>query len=121
MQRIYFGLGKTMIFTKRRNRKFTTPVSEVMTIQILFHLSGYREFQSFYLGYIQKFMKEYFPKTVTYSRMVELKKRIFMPMSIFLKSDSLSYCTGISFVDSTPLRVCHNKRIHQHKTFNLKI
>lgn len=26
-------------------------------------------------------------------------------------------CTGISFVDSTPLRVCRNQRIHIHKTF----
>ncbi len=24
---------------------------------------------------------------------------------------------GISFVDSTPLRSCHSRRIHQHKTF----
>ncbi len=26
-------------------------------------------------------------------------------------------CNGINFIDSTPLRVCHNRRIHQHKTF----
>ena len=26
-------------------------------------------------------------------------------------------CTGISFVDSTPLRVCRTQRIHIHKTF----
>ncbi|THV57869.1 MULTISPECIES: transposase [Chryseobacterium] len=56
-------------------------------------------------------MKEYFPKTISYNRMVELKKQSFMPMSIFLKSENLSDCTGISFVDSTPLRVCHNRRI----------
>lgn len=49
--------------------------------------------------------------------MVELKKQSFMPMSIFLKSESLSDCSGISFVDSTPLRVCHNRRLYQHKTF----
>src|SRR3712207_8301521 len=29
----------------------------------------------------------------------------------------LGTCTGISFVDSTPLRVCHNQRILIHKTF----
>lgn len=27
-------------------------------------------------------------------------------------------CTGISFVDSTPIAVCHNRRIPQHKTFD---
>ena len=26
-------------------------------------------------------------------------------------------CTGISFVDSTPIRVCRNQRIHIHRTF----
>lgn len=25
--------------------------------------------------------------------------------------------TGIAFVDSTPISVCHNKRIRHHKTF----
>ncbi len=88
---------KSMLAAKKRNRKFTMSVSEVMTIQILFHLSGYKEFKSFYLGYVQKFMKEYFPKTVSYNRMVELKKQSFMPMSIFLKSGNLSNCTGIGF------------------------
>lgn len=29
----------------------------------------------------------------------------------------LGKCTGISFVDSTPLRVCKNQRIHIHKVF----
>ncbi len=26
-------------------------------------------------------------------------------------------CTGISFIDSTTLNVCHNRRIHSHKVF----
>jgi hypothetical protein len=34
-----------------------------------------------------------------------------------LKSFGLGDCTGIRFIDSTPLRVCDNRRIHQHKTF----
>lgn len=27
-------------------------------------------------------------------------------------------CTGVSFVDSTSLKVCHNRRISRHKVFN---
>lgn len=38
-------------------------------------------------------------------------------MAIFIKKVLLGKCTGISFVDSTPLRVCRNQRIHMHKVF----
>ena len=38
-------------------------------------------------------------------------------MIVFIKKVLLGKCTSISFVDSTPLRVCKNQRIHMHKTF----
>ena len=41
----------------------------------------------------------------------------FLPDSNNLKTKGLADCTGISFVDSTPLRVCDKRRIHQNKTF----
>ena len=37
---------------------------------------------------------------------------------LFLKTQRAGKCSGISFIDSTHLKVCHNRRIHQHKTFN---
>lgn len=40
-----------------------------------------------------------------------------MPMVVFLQVCCLGECTGISFIDSTPVRVCHIKRERQHKTF----
>jgi hypothetical protein len=42
---------------------------------------------------------------------------VAVPLMLFLKHKGLGNSTGISFVDSAPLRVCHNRRIHQHKTF----
>ena len=39
-------------------------------------------------------------------------------MVIFLKLMRLGTCTGIPFVDSTPIRVCDNKQIFNHKVFN---
>lgn len=51
--------------------------------------------------------------------MVELKSSSFIPMMIYLKTKGLSDCTGISFVDSTPLRVSDKRRIGQQK--HLKI
>ena len=42
---------------------------------------------------------------------------LVMPMTIFLKTCCLGTCSGISFVDSTPIRVCKNKRIKRNKVF----
>jgi len=38
-------------------------------------------------------------------------------MVLFLKSCCLGECTGISIIDSTPIRVCHIKREWSHKVF----
>lgn len=91
--------------------------SEVITITILFHLSGFRTFKHFYLFYVQKHMQADFPNTVSYNRFTELMQQTLMPMTLFLKTCCLGDCTGISFVDSTPIRVCKSKRISNNKVF----
>jgi hypothetical protein len=91
--------------------------SEVITIYYLFHLSGFRCFKHFYLFYVQKHMQNEFPKTVSYNRFVELMQSSLLPMTMFAKTCCLGSCTGISFVDSTPIRVCKNKRIKRNKVF----
>ncbi len=102
---------------KKRIRKSKLTLSEVMTIQILFQLSGIRTFKDFYLRYVCKYLNCDFPNLVSYNRMVELKRDSIIPLMIYLKTLCLDECTGISFVDSTPLKVCNKKRINQHKTF----
>lgn len=57
------------------------------------------------------------PKVVSYNHFVELEYDVAIPLAIFIKKVLFGKCTGISFVDSTPLRVCHNQRIHIHKPF----
>ena len=91
--------------------------SEIITITVLFHLGGFRTFKHFYVHYVQKHMQEEFPETVSYNRFTELMQRNLMPMTLFLKTCCLGECTGISFVDSTPIRVCKNKRIKPNKVF----
>ncbi len=98
-------------------RKPTMSTSEVITIYLLFHLGGFRCFKHFYIFYVQKHMQAEFPKTVSYNRFVELMQSVLMPMTIFAKTCCLGNCTGISFVDSTPIRVCSNKRIKRNKVF----
>jgi len=99
----------------KRPPKMTT--SEVITITLLFHLSGFRTFKHFYLFYVQKHMQSEFPQTVSYNRFVELQQSCLMKMTIFAKTCCLGKCTGINFVDSTPIRVCKNKRITSNKVF----
>ncbi len=102
---------------KLRNRPSKLSMSEVMTIQIAFHHSGYRTFKDFYLGYVCVHLRDLFPRTVSYNRMTELVSGSMLHLFAYLKGFGLGDCTGITFVDSTPLRVCHNRRIHQHRVF----
>ncbi len=102
---------------KKRKRQFAMSESEVMTILLLFHFGAFKNLKSFYLFYVQKHMQKEFPVTVSYNRFVELQRKVCIPLAIFVKTMCLGKCTGISFIDSTPLRSCHIKREKQHKTF----
>jgi hypothetical protein len=103
--------------TKKRNKPSKLSLSEVMTIQVLFHESGYRKFKDYYKDYVCKRLRSWFPNLVSYNRMVELCSDSLIALAIYLKTRALGECTGIGFIDSTPLRVCDNKRIHSHKVF----
>ena len=99
------------------HRETTLSKAEIMLIIILFHDSGYRCFKHFYLDYVCKHLRHLFPKVVSYNRFVELEREVAIPLALFIKRELLGKCTGISFVDSTPIRVCRNQRIHIHRTF----
>lgn len=98
-------------------RKPRLSPSEVITIMVLFHTGGFKDMKHFYLFYVQKHMQADFPKTVSYNRFVELMQAALLPMTILLKSGCLGECSGITYVDSTPVRVCKNKRIKRNKVF----
>lgn len=84
---------------------------------ILFHFSGYRCLKHFYVGHVCPHMLHLFPRPVSYNRFTELEKKVAVPLILFLKKCLMGRCTGISFVDSTALRVCRNQRIHLHRVF----
>lgn len=102
---------------RQRIREKNLSESEIMTIMILFHQSGYREFKDFYLDYVCEHLVAEFPGLVSYSRFVRFQSEIGMLLFWYLRS-CLGTCSGISFVDSTPLAVCHNRRIGRHKVFD---
>lgn len=102
---------------RTRNKPNRLSDSEVMTILIAFHLSGMRNLKHFYLFYVCKHMKDEFPDLVSYTRFVELQQRVALPLVLFLKTCRMGACTGISFIDSTALKVCHIKREHSNRVF----
>ena len=99
-----------------RNRPRRLSLSEVMTILIAFHQSGYRTFKTYYQEKVQSEWADAFPGLVSYQRFIEWIPGTLVPMCAYLRS-CFGRCSGISFMDSTALKVCHNRRIRQHKVF----
>lgn len=101
---------------RQRIRKSSLTLSEIMTVIILFHISGYRNFKGYYTEHVMKHLKPEFPGLVSYNRFTELMQSALLPLCCYLQTRK-GRVTGISFIDSTPIIVCHNKRINSHKVF----
>ena len=77
----------------------------------MYHLGTFDNFKHYYLHFIRIYLKRDFPDAVSYNRFfVELESRVFFKMMFFLNLHSFGRCTGITFVDSTMIPVCHNLR-----------
>ena len=100
----------------RRKRSSRLSLSEIMAIVIFFHHSRFRTFKDYYTFYVIPCLKKYFPSIVSYSWFVSLMKTALFPLFVFLQGCLVS-CSGISFIDSTILTVCHSRRISSHKVF----
>ena len=101
---------------QQRNRPRSLSLSEIMTILTAFHQSCYRNFKTYYQEKVQTERADAFPELVSYQRFIEWVPGTLVPMCAYLRS-CFGKCSGISFIDSTSLRVCHNRRIAQHKVF----
>lgn len=101
---------------KRKHESRMKP-SEIMTIIIAFHMSHHRDFKNFYTGNLQRFYRKEFPQMLSYTRFLEMMPSVLVPLSVYftqLKAEP----TGIEFIDSTSIKVCHNLRIPRHKVFD---
>jgi hypothetical protein len=101
---------------RHRHRSTRLSQAEVMTILILYHQSGYKNLKALYLQEIVRRHHLDFRSLTSYNRFVELQRRCVMPLFFYLLM-KCGDCTGISFIDATSLKVCHNLRISQHRTF----
>jgi IS5 family transposase len=101
---------------KKRHREGKLSSSEMLFIMVLFHLSAFRHFKAFYQYGVGQQYRDCFDEIPHYDRFVALMPRLFAPLTVLLHCLSGEQ-TGIYFADSTKLAVCHNRRIHRHKTF----
>ena len=90
--------------------------SEIMAIIIYFQMSGYRNFKTYYQKQVCQHWQAEFPNLVSYNRFVELMSGKLLPLCWYLNGKR-GTVTGISFMDATPLPVCHNLRIKRLKSF----
>lgn len=100
----------------KRIRAKSLCLSEIMTILIAFHQNHYRNFKHFYLEHVQEKWSCAFPTLPSYQRFVEWMPEVLIPLCAYLKH-CFGQCTGIGFVDSTSVKVCHNRRISRNKVF----
>src|SRR5215207_8055707 len=81
----------------QRRRQPGLSESEIMTIVIHFHQSGYRDFKDYYTKYVQVSLRSEFPQLVSYSRFVTLMQRVVLLLWAYAQA-RCGRCTGISFV-----------------------
>ncbi len=101
---------------KKRQRQRSLCLSEIMTILVSFHRQQYRHFKAYYCEHVCKHWRSAFPGLVSYQRFVEWIPSTLLPLCVYLKH-CFGTCSGISFIDSTSLKVCNNRRIPSHKVF----
>lgn len=102
------GLGK-------RGPSCCLSMSEIMTLLVSFQSLRFRHFKAFYT-FALSYWKCYFPRLPSYQRIVELLKGATIPLTIFIHINAGKH-TGVYYIDSSCLPVCHLKRCKRHKTF----
>lgn len=85
-----------------RNSRLT--LSDILTISIFYHYSGYKTFKDYYEKHVLIYMQNDFEELVSYNRFLELKKATVAPLACFIQLCGLGACTGLSFIDSFSLK-----------------
>jgi Transposase DDE domain len=91
--------------------------SEIMTLLILYHLTGVKCFQYYYTDVVSKHFRTYFPGLVSYNRFIELMPRCLLPLWLFVNTIRTGEATGFYYADSKKMPVCDNLRIKKNKVF----
>lgn len=109
------AIGRFLLPTRRTPR---LSASEIATILVGYHLSGYKCFEYYYRECMLKTYLNCFPTAPSYRRFVCYVVRVLpLLFLLLLYKCSQSVRTGYYFIDSKKLEVCHLRREKQHKVF----
>ncbi len=106
---------KSFFSSSRRGPSCQMSLSEILTIIVGYHDSGFKNFKKYYF-YLSLQHKNDFPKLLSYNRFIEIMPLTLTPLILYLRS-RMGKNTGISFIDSTSIAVCKNLRINSNKVF----
>lgn len=99
-------------------RKASLSESEVLTILVLYHLSGFKCFMYFYQRLVLGELRSYFPQACSYPQFLALARQACCHAFLLAHYRcGLSGRSGHYYIDSKKLPVCDNHRIHAHKVF----
>ena len=104
--------------TKRKpGRKNVMDITEILTIMVHYHFSGCKNFKVYYNSLLNAKANNYFYRYVSYNRFIEIRMLFAHELKIVLDYFISNKCSGISYIDSTSIKVCHEKRSKRNKTF----
>lgn len=98
-----------------RERESRLSLSELLCILLCFYISPCKDFKSYYLYYLPSRHRGCFA-LLSYSRFIQLLLRLLLPLTVLL------HClrgedSGIYYIDSTKLAICHAKRTGSNRVF----
>ena len=93
--------------------------SEVTTILCAYHLSGYKNFENYYRAMVLAELLDDFPDAPCYETFLGyIPKSLPLVLLWMMYTCGRAQRTGLYFIDSKKLQVCHLRREHSHKFFN---
>ena len=111
-------LIKKESYANKIGRPKTMRLSYVLTIIVFWQHSKYRTFKDYYNNMICGELSNAFGnKLVSYNRFVELMPKVLPILFLLSQLQKTKNKSGVFFIDSFKLDVCHNARISGHKVF----
>ena len=101
----------------KRCRSSKLCLSEMLFIIVPFHSPQFRSFKYFYLYGVCLKCRDCFGSLPHYARFVPLMPHLLTPL-VLISQSLRGQKTGVYFVDSTILKVCHRRRTLRNKVFD---